>query len=152
MVLYTLPEEASILHQVLHHQGEAQVPVIITNHMVGEEDLGIGKEHLDIVRGDQVIDMEDLQTVGVSPEIERENIDHGLIHLAMKITEQEVVDGVKRHKDLQETIMVQEADMMVEDQQHQNETVVGGVAVPAMKAETAICIPITRVKNVKPVG
>ena len=50
MALSTLLEEASILHQVLHHQEEAQLPVIIINYMVGEEDLGIGKEHLDIVR------------------------------------------------------------------------------------------------------
>ena len=130
--LSTLLEAASILHHILHHQEEAQMPVIIISHMVAIEDLGIGKEHVDIVRRDQVIDMEDLQTVGVSPEIERGNIDHGVIHLAMKITEQEVVDGVKRHKDLQETIMVPEAGMMVEDQQHQNKTIVGGVAVPAM--------------------
>ena len=130
--LSTLLEAASILHHILHHQEEAQLPVIIINHMVGEEDLGIDKEHLDIVRGDQVIDKEDLETDGVSPEIEGDNIGNGVIRLVKGTTEQEVVGGVKTHKDLQETIMVPEAGMMVEDQQHQNKTIVGGVAVPAM--------------------
>ena len=79
-----------------------------------------------------MIDKEDLETDGVSPEIEGDNIGNGVIHLVMGTTEQEVIGGMKTHKGLQETIMVPEAEMIVEDQQHQNKTIVGGVAVPAM--------------------
>ena len=132
MVLYTLLAEAFILHHILHHQGEVQVPVTIINHMVGEEDLGIGKEHLDIVKEDQVIDKENRETDGVSPEIEVDHIDNGVIHLVMGTTDQEVIGGVRTHKGLQETIMALEEEMMVEDQQRPNKTIVGGVAVPAM--------------------
>ena len=132
MVLSTLLEEAFILHHILHHQGEAQVPVIIINHMVGEEDLGIGKEHLDIIKGDQVIDKEDQETEGVSPEIEVDHIDNGVIHLVMETTDQEAIVGVRTHKGLRETIMDPEEEVMVEDQQHQNKIIVCGVAVQAI--------------------
>ena len=125
MVLYTLLAEAFILHHILHHQGEVQVPVTIINHMVGEEDLGIGKEHLDIIKGDQ-------ETDGVSPEIEVDHIDNGVIHLVMETTDQEAIVGVRTHKGLRETIMDPEEEVMVEDQRHQNKTILCGVAVQAI--------------------
>ena len=132
MVLYTLLEEAFILHHILHHQGEVQVPVTVINHIVGEEDLGIGKEHLDIIKEDQKIDKEDQGTGIVSPEIEVDHIDNVGIHLVVETTDQEAIIGVITHKGLQETIMDQEEEVMVGDQRHQNKIIVCGVAVQAI--------------------
>ena len=132
MVLYTLLAEAFILHHILHHQEGIQEPVTIINHIVGEEDLEIGKEHLDIIKGDQVIDKEDQETGRVSPEIEADHIDNVGIHLVMETTDQEAIVGVITHKGLQETIMDPEEEVMVEDQRHQNKIIVCGVAVQAI--------------------
>ena len=132
MVRYILLVEAFILHHILLHPEEIQGPVTIIDHIVGEEDLEIGKEHLDIIKEDQMIDKEDQGTGRVTPEIEVDHIDNGVIHLVMGTTDQEVIGGVRTHKGLQETIMALEEEMMVEDQQRPNKTIVGGVAVPAM--------------------
>ena len=159
MVLHILREGASILHHDLHQQGETQVLVIIINHMVGEEGLEIDKEHLEIDNGhlgigreDQEIDKGHLEIGKIDSEIEVDHISNGVTHHDVVTIHQEVVGGVRTHKGLQETIMVLEEEMIVEDQQHQNKTTAGGVAVPAMKAETVLYIPIIRVKNVEPVG
>ena len=132
MALYTLLAEAFILHHILHHQEGIQEPVTIINHIVGEEDLEVGKEHLDIIKGDQVIDKEDQETGRVSPEIEADHIDNVGIHLDVETTDQEAIIGVITHKGLQETIMDQEEEVMVEDQRHQNKIIVCGVAVQAI--------------------
>ena len=124
MVLYILLVEAFILHHILLHPEEIQRPVTIIDHIVGEEDLEIGKEHLDIIKGDQVIDKEDQETEGVSPEIEMDHIDNGVIHLVMETTDQEAIVGVRTHKGLRETIRYPEEEVMVEDQQHQNKIIV----------------------------
>ena len=114
--LSTLLEAASILHHILHHQEGFQEPVTIINHIVGEEDLEVGTDHLDIIRGDQVIDKEDQETGRVSPEIEADHIDNVGIHLDVETTDQEAISGVITHKGLQENIMDQEEERMVEDQ------------------------------------
>ena len=132
MVLSTLLEEAFILHHILHHQEGIQEPVTIINHIVGEEDLEVGTEHLDIIRGDQVRDKEDQETGRVSPEIEADHIDNVGIHLDVETTDQEAILGVVIHKGLQETIMDQEQEVMLEDQRHQNKIIVCGVAVQAI--------------------
>ena len=129
MVLYILLVEAFILHHILLHPEEIQGPVTMIDHIVDEEDLEIGKEHLDIIKGDQVIDKEDQETEKVSPEIEADHIDNVGIHLVVETIDQEAIIGMIHHKDLQEIIMDQEEEMMVGDQRHQNKIIVGGVAV-----------------------
>ena len=128
-VQYTLLAEVFILLHIFHQQEGIQEPVTIINHIVGEEDLEVGKVHLDIIKGDQVIDKEDQETGRVSPEIEADHIDNVGIHLVVETIDQEAIIGVITHKGLQETIMDQEEEVMVGDQRHQNKIIVCGVAV-----------------------
>ena len=129
MVRYILLVEAFILHHILLHPEEIQGPVTMIDHIVDEEDLEIGKEHLATIKEDQMIDKEDQETGRVSPEIEADHIDNVGIHLDVETTDQEAIIGMINHKDLQEIIMDQEEEMMVGDQRHQNKIIVCGVAV-----------------------
>ena len=129
MVRYILLVEAFILHHILLHPEEIQGPVTMIDHIVDEEDLEIGKEHLATIKEDQMIDKEDQGTERVSPEIEVDHKDNVGIHLVVETIDQEAIIGMIDHKDLQEIIMDQEEEMMVGDQRHQNKIIVGGVAV-----------------------
>ena len=51
MVLYILLVEAFILHHILLHPEEIQGPVTIIDHIVGEEDLEIGRIEDDLEKG-----------------------------------------------------------------------------------------------------
>ena len=129
MVRYILLVEVFILRHILLHPEEIQGPVTMIDHMVDEEDLEIGKEHLATIKEDQMIDKEDQGTGKVSPEIEVDHIDNVGIHLVVETTDQEAIIGMINHKDLQEIIMDQEEEVMVGDQRHQNKIIVCGVAV-----------------------
>ena len=129
MVRYILLVEAFILRHILLHPEEIQGPVTMIDHIVDEEDLEIGKEHLATIKEDQMIDKEDQGTERVSPEIEVDHKDNVGIHLVVETIDQEAIIGMIDHKDLQEIIMDQEEEMMVGDQRHQIKIIVGGVAV-----------------------
>ena len=128
-VRYILLVEAFILRHILLHPEEIQGPVTMIDHIVDEEDLEIGKEHLATIKEDQMIDKEDQGTERVSPEIEVDHKDNVGIPLIVETIDQEAIIGMINHKDLQEIIMDQEEEMMVGDQRHQNKIIVGGVAV-----------------------
>ena len=129
MVRYILLVEAFILRHILLHPEEIQGPVTMIDHIVDEEDLEIGKEHLATIKEDQMIGKEDQGTERVSPEIEVDHKDNVGIHLVVETIDQEAIIGMINHKDLQEIIMDQEEEVMVGDQRHQNKIIVCGVAV-----------------------
>ena len=129
MVRYILLVEAFILRLILLHPEEIQGPVTMIAHIVDEEDLEIGKEHLATIKEDQMIGKEDQGTERVSPEIEVDHKDNEGIHLVVETIGQGAIIGMIDHKDLQEIIMDQEEGMMVGDQRHQIKIIVGGVAV-----------------------